>query len=79
MVERIAGVSTGEEKTRWSPGLTAFYVGCGAVSLGAAVGFSGWFVFRKYDVFPVVVTAGVLLVVSGCVAMLLGLKAARRA
>lgn len=65
------------EQTRWSPGLVAFYAGCAAVSLGAAVTFTGIFVFDDDPAFVGIVATGVVLVVGGSVTMWRGLRSAR--
>lgn len=75
------GLSTpapSREQTSWSPGLVAFYTGCGFVSLGAAVLFSGILVFSEYDFYVGVVVLGAVMIAGGSTAMWLGLTAARR-
>lgn len=62
-----------KETTVINGGLFVFYASCAAVSIGAAIGASGWFVYGS-----VFWTGfGLLWILAGTVGCLLGLRAAR--
>ncbi|MFY9345593.1 MAG: hypothetical protein WAT39_24090 [Planctomycetota bacterium] len=62
------------EHTRWSPGLIGFYLSCGGVSMGAAIGFGAWKFFDSGSG----LAFGITMSVVSCVTCYYSLRAARR-
>lgn len=62
------------EHQRWTVGLIGFYLSCAGASLGAAIGFGGYFFFESEGT----MIFGLTVSVISCITCFFSLRAARR-